>query len=299
MSNQFELRHLKYFLTVAEESHFRKASEKLFITQPGLSRQIKQLEDMLGVRLLDRNSRNVSLTTAGAYLKKEASQLLNQVDLVARNVKLINQGDLGELRIGFVGSAMQQVIPSMLVNLSQKFPNIHTTLEEMSNQLQVDAIEKNELDIGFVRLKLLPPEIIRKTILKEQFCVVLPQHHHLNETNFKHVGQLQGEKFILFKKEYSSDYYEKVISICEDQGFSPKVSHRTVHASTIFRLVENDLGISIVPKSLIAGYDMKVKALEIKGIRQKALLSMIWKKESKNTVLHNFLSLVDQSGLHA
>ncbi|MDN5217223.1 LysR family transcriptional regulator [Fulvivirgaceae bacterium BMA12] len=293
MSNQFELRHLKYFLMVAAEAHFRKASEKLFITQPGLSRQIKQLETGLGVRLFDRNNRKVRLTPAGKYLQREAENIFNQIDLVQRNARLISKGDLGELRIGFVGSAVQQVIPSILVKLHEKYPDINTSLEEMPNTLQLEALDQEQLDVGFVRLKQLPSGMERKTVLKEGFSVVLPKNHRLNAATFKNVGQLSEEHFILFRSDYSTDYYDKVTSICKDQGFMPKVSHRTVHASTIFRLVENGLGISIIPSSLIQGYNMQVKALEIKGIPQKAVLSMIWKKGSTNPVLQNFLGIVN------
>ena len=144
------------------------------------------------------------------------------------------------------------------------------------------------------RLKQLPAGLARKTVLKERFSVVLPKDHPLEAATFKNVGQLSEEQFILFRSDYSTDYYDKVTSICKDQGFMPKVSHRTVHASTIFRLVENGLGISIIPSSLIHGYNMKVKALEIKKIPQKAVLSMIWKKDNNNPVLQNFLGVVNE-----
>ena len=122
MSNQIEFRHLRYFQVVAQELHFRKAAEKLFITQPGLSRQIKQLEEELGAQLFLRDKRIVSLTDAGKYLYDESTQLINQLDAVKRSIQLIDKGEEGELRIGFVGSAMQKVIPNLLLKLNNKYP---------------------------------------------------------------------------------------------------------------------------------------------------------------------------------
>ncbi|MEQ8715157.1 MAG: LysR family transcriptional regulator, partial [Cyclobacteriaceae bacterium] len=110
LSNQIELRHLRYFLAVAEELHFRKAAERLFISQPGLSRQITQLEEMLGVSLFERSKRSVVLTPAGHYLKEEAISLMNRLSVTLERLKSIQSGDEGEVSIGFVGSAMQHVI---------------------------------------------------------------------------------------------------------------------------------------------------------------------------------------------
>ena len=151
MSNQIEFRHLRYFQVVANELHFRKAAEKLFITQPALSRQIKQLEEYVGAELFKRDKRNVVLTQAGAYLLKESEFLFNHLDFVKGNIRHISKGDEGEVRIGFVGSAMQSVIPSLLKKVNKELPKIHFVLTELTNQHQVDLIRKNQLDIGFIR----------------------------------------------------------------------------------------------------------------------------------------------------
>ena len=119
MSNRIEFRHLNYFQTVAKELHFRKAAEKLFITQPALSRQIQQLEEYVGVELFKRDKRNVSLTKAGEYLLKESQFLFDHLGFIKDNIRHIAKGDEGEIRIGFVGSAMQSVIPSLLKKINK------------------------------------------------------------------------------------------------------------------------------------------------------------------------------------
>ena len=293
MSNQIEFRHLRYFTVVAQELHFRKASERLFITQPGLSRQIKQLEEELGVQLFIRNKRQVELTDAGQYLYDESANLLNQLESIKRSIKLIDKGEEGELNIGFVGSAMQAVIPHLLLKLKGKFPKIHTSLQEMSNEDQIFAIEHNKLDIGFIRAKQAPEGIASRQIFKDNFSIVLPQSHKINEENFKDLSQFAQDNFILFSSDYSRTYYNKVMSIFDDHGFAPRISHKSVHANTIFRLVENGLGIAIVPTSLKHGFDLDIKFIELKNVKQITYLSLIWKEGTTNELIKKFVSLAE------
>ncbi|WP_298539253.1 LysR family transcriptional regulator [uncultured Aquimarina sp.] len=285
MGYQLELRHFTYFLAVAEELHFRKAAERLFISQPGLSRQIKQMEEIIGAELFIRNKRNVSLTVAGEYLKKEIAYIFNHIDFTIKQTALIDKGSEGEVRIGFLGSAIQTVIPELLVKVDKNYPKIQFSLEEMSNYDQVKAIVSDELDIGFVRLARVPDGVCIKAVQTDTFSLVLPKNHVLNKENFKSVAQVAKEHFILFSSDYSSIYFDKIMSICEDKGFTPIVSHKSVHAQTIFRLVESGLGVAIVPTSLQYGFDLDVKFLEIPKISQKAELSVIWKEDNRNPAL--------------
>ncbi len=292
MSYQLELRHFKYFMAVAEELHYRKAAERLFISQPGLSRQIKQMEEILDAQLLIRSKKKVSLTPAGEYLRGELEFVLNHLELTKKQLKLINEGSSGELRIGFLGSAMQSIVPKLLVKLQDVYPNIRTSLDELSNHAQVNAVLKDKLDLGFVRLARVPEELNIKPVFDDSFSVVLPENHPLDSKSFKGMKQLKEESFILFSQDYSPLYYDKVMSICEDAGFTPKVSHRSVHAQTIFTLVENKLGIAIIPTSLQYGFDLNVKFIELKKIKQRAQLSVIWKKDNRNPVLKHGVNLL-------
>lgn len=295
MSNQIELRHLEYFQTVAKELHFRKAAEKLFITQPALSRQIKQLEDYLGAELLKRDKRNVSLTKAGEYLLTESQFVIDHLAFVKDNIRHIASGDEGEVRIGFVGSAMQSIIPKLLKTLNNESPGIHFILTELTNQSQVDLIRNDQLDIGFIRTIRLPKGLNKLKVYQETFSLVLPSSHPLTSKHFTSVADLQDENFILFSSQYSHGYYDKILSIFEDQGFSPKVAHESVHANTIFRLVENELGIGIVPTSLKHGTSLNIKFIDLTNISQRTTLSAIWKNDSRNPVLHQVTKLLKSS----
>jgi DNA-binding transcriptional LysR family regulator len=294
-SNQIELRHFRYFLAVAEELHFRKAAEKLYVSQPGLSRQIKQMEELLGAQLFERDKKKVTLTAAGKYFKNEAEYILHHTQKVYAHTHLIESGVRGEIRVGFVGSAMQKVIPELLVSCDQKYPGIQFSFEEMSNIDQVEKLVSDTLDIGFLRLNRVPGQLEVKPILEETFSLVLPQGHSIEEQNFKSMSQLSEESFILFQPTYSPLYYDKVMSICEDQGFSPNVVHNTVHANTIFRLVENGMGVSIVPTSLKNGFDLNIKFIELKKIPQRAILFVAWNKKNRNPSHFKFLEIIEQN----
>ncbi|MFC3417800.1 LysR family transcriptional regulator [Algoriphagus hitonicola] len=287
-----ELRHLNYFKAVAEELNYRKAAERLFISQPGLSRQIKQLEEELDVQLFERDKKHVTLTAAGSYLKSEVDFVLNHLETTKVQLKEIAAGREGELRIGFLGSASNQILPELLHRLTDAFPKITTSLEELSNQLQVEMIQKDELDLGFVRLASVPGELEKKAVLRDSFSLVVPKNHPVQVSDFHSLSQFSEESFILFSSDYSNFYYEQIMGICREAGFQPQVRHKSVHALTIFRLVENGLGVAIIPTSLKEGYDLKVRFMEIPDSSQFTELSVIWKPENRNPVLEKVLSLI-------
>ena len=292
MGNQLEFRHLKYFLAVAEDLHFRKAAERLYISQPGLSRQIKQMEDDLGMKLFERHNRKVELTEAGDYLKNELTRNLGQLDDIINHAKLLHDGKKGQLKLGYVGSAIQKIIPELLINYRTENPDIVFSLKEMDNQKQIEELLNFNIDMGFVRLEQVPKTIEIKRIVSDSFCIVLPKKHQIDVSNFKNLSQLKDESFILFEPEYSKFYYDKVLQIFQDSGFTPLVSHLTIHASSIYKLVENNFGVSIVPKSLTSNNPKGVKFIELDGIPQRTDLSLVWNKTNRNPLLNGVLDLV-------
>jgi DNA-binding transcriptional LysR family regulator len=292
MSNQIEIRHLRYFLAVAEDLHFRKAAERLFISQPGLSRQIKQMEDDLGIQLFERHNRKVKLTHVGEYLKFEITKNLKNLSQIINHAKLIQNGKEGSLTIGYVGSAIQKIIPELLLKFKENSPNIIFVLKEMDNQKQVENLLLQNIDIGFVRLDRVPTGLSFRSVLIESFCLVLPKDHPIDSSNFKSLSQFKDEYFILFDPNFSPPYYEKVMRIFDDNDFTPKVSHSTIHANSIFTLIENNFGISIVPKSLQMPYYQNVKFIELTDIPQRTTLSAVWDRKNTNPALDDFLKLL-------
>ena len=292
MSNQIELRHLKYFLAVAEDLHFRKAADRLFISQPGLSRQIKQMEENIGIQLFERTNKKVYLTEPGIYLKKEITLALRNLEEVISHAQLLQEGIEGKINFGYVGSAMQNVLPDLLLQIREKHPNIQFSLKEMENPKQIDRLLLQEIDLGFVRLNRVPRGLKIHPVFKDTFSLVLPINHPITNKNFKNLSQLRDESFILFDQSYSTDYYNEVMNIFNDNGFSPTISHNTVHASTIFKLVENNFGVSIVPSTLRFGYNMNIKFIELDKISQRTILSVVWNSSNRNPILNKILNYI-------
>jgi len=292
MSNHLEFRHYRYFLAVAKELHFRKAAESLFISQPGLSRQIKQMEEVLGVKLFVRHNRKVELSTAGKYLQQELINHFAHLDDILNHTKLLNDGLDGKLKMSYVGSAMQKVIPELLLKFRETNPNVLVNMKEYDNTRQIQALLNQDIDIGFVRMERVPKDLEVFSALEETFSLVLPEKHNIDSSSFKGLSQFRDENFILFDSSYSESYYEKVMQIFDDSGYTPNVSHTTVNASSIYRLVENNFGISIVPTSLQNGYNFKIKFIELTEIIQRTTLKIVWNKGNTNPVLKKFIELI-------
>ena len=290
MTSQIELRHLRYFLAVAEELHFRKAAEKLFISQPGLSRQIQQLESQLQVKLVQRTNRKVELTSAGKHLATEAHKWIRMIQSGLEKTKLIHSGSEGTLKLGYVGSAMQNLVPNLLNRFKSKHSLIKFSLAEMDNSSQIQALLEGSIDFGFVRLNEAPESLVMKTVLTEPFCLVLPLNHALSQKDLKHMSQLKDESFILFEKDYSPTYHSEVMSLFLDSGFTPLVSHTSINALTIYKMVESGFGLAVVPKSLQNSFSLNIKFIGLEHFPQRTNLNLVWKKSNPNPLIESVFS---------
>lgn len=287
-----ELRHLKYLVALGQELHFARAADKLFITQPALTRQIQQLEDEIGVKLVERTKRKVALTTAGSYFFDEAVYVINHLSQVVQATQRKATGEEGEIRIGFVGSAMQNIIPDLLVELNKQYPRLHTSLEELSNQEQLRALTHDRLDIGFLRMQHIPGDFEKGMVFEDSFSLVVPTGHAVDAGGFTNLQQLRDEPFILFSNEYSQEYFDNIMSIFADHDFEPRVSHRSVHANTIFRLVEKNLGVAIIPSALAKDVNLGVSFIDLAHLPQRTRLTAVWKARNRNAALEKMLGLL-------
>ncbi|MEM9649712.1 MAG: LysR family transcriptional regulator [Bacteroidota bacterium] len=292
MTNQLEFRHLEYFLALAETLHYGKASERLYISQSALSQQIQRLELIVGQSLFERTNRKVALNHAGQLFKKVALNVTNQLHDSLENWNLALEEMEGIIRIGFVGSAMQEFLPPIIKQFGRRNPKIKFSLDEMSNTLQLTALGAQDLDIGFVRSNEVPSHLKCKQVYSENLCLVLPEQHFINETNFEDMGQLSEERFILFPNQQSQMYYQQIVRLCQHYGFSPKISHRSIHGPTIFKLVESGMGISLVPKSLRDNKNYKIRFIELTDVPFTTSLYAIWDEKNPKTGLKRFRELL-------
>ena len=287
-----ELRHLRYFLTLANELHFSKAAEKLCIVQPALSRQIKDLENDLGFLLFERNKRNVKLTLAGEFFKKEIETIFNNLENAKQNSKQISDGLSGEVRIGYVGSAAYNVIPELVSLINNKFPKAQLFLYEENSAQQIEQLKNGQLDICFIRNATTEKSIAKKTMTKDTFSLVFSSSHWLSHKKMSSLKELKNERFILPPEKNGEEYHAIILSILNNAGFNPLISHETSHAGTILKLVENNLGVSLLPSFFKNVATEKVKFIELSKIPQRSILSAIWMANNTNMLIKGCIELL-------
>lgn len=292
MANQIEFRHLEYFLVLSETLHYGRAADRLYISQSALSQQIQRLEQLLGQHLFDRTNRRVELNHAGKLFKKAALEITGKLHEALDHWNLELEEMEGIIRIGFVGSAMQEFLPKIIKKFSKNFPNTRFSLDEMNNKSQLEALEAQQLDIGFMRSNEVPQHLSCRQVYSENLCLVVPENHWAAEHEQVDISALADERFILFPNQQSQMYYQQIIRLCKHYGFAPKISHRSIHGPTIFKLVESGMGISFIPSSLKDNGTYKVKCIELDHVPFTTALFAVWSKENAKDGLQRFLELL-------
>ena len=245
-----ELRHLRYFVTVAEELHFGRAAAKLFIAQPPLSQQIQQLERELGVPLLARTSRRVQLTPAGEAFLTEARQILESVRVAADTAKRAARGDTGWLGIGFAASATYDLLPAVLHDFRASFPEVSLSLQELNAVEQAAALRDKTIHVGFARPYAQRPELVVSAVQREPFLTAFPEAHFLADNTPLRLSALAGEPFISFPELPKPSYAEAVRLACESAGFTPRVVQEVREMQTALSLVAAGFGVALLPASV-------------------------------------------------
>lgn len=246
-----EMRHLRYFVAVAEECHFGRAAARLHMAQPPLSQQIKQLETDLGVTLLLRTTRKVELTAAGERFLERTRQILASVDSAADEAARVAAGEIGRLAIGFTGSATYDLLPRLARVLRQEFPLIELELRgEMLTPRQVSCLLDRTLDVGFLRPPVRNPELAVQVLRSEPLVAVLPETHPLAARSAVRLSELADEPFIGYPSHSRSVVYDAVFDACRDVGFTPSLVHEVAETSTLVSFVAAGLGVALVPESV-------------------------------------------------
>ncbi|SER01871.1 DNA-binding transcriptional regulator, LysR family [Solimonas aquatica] len=247
-----ELRHLRYFLAVADEAHFTRAAAKLGIGQPPLSQQIQQLEKELGTPLFKRLARGVALTEAGHAFADDARRILREVDDAAQRAQRVARGELGRLRVGLINSApFHPLIPRLIREFRRRYPNVAFSLEERTTPGLVTAVRNQSVDLAFVRPLLGDATGLHmETVLDEDLIVALPAGHALAAKSRVPLMALSIEPFVLFSRAVGAGLHDEIVSACAQAGFSPRVLQEASQVTSIVNLVASGLGVSIVPASM-------------------------------------------------
>jgi DNA-binding transcriptional LysR family regulator len=292
-SQNVELRHLRYFVVVAEELHFSRAAEKLQIAQPPLSQQIRQLEQILGVRLFERNYHTVTLTSAGRVFLEEARRVLEQMEYALSRVQDAQQGLVGRLDIGFVNStpAAEALIPDMLQIYRQRFLAVEVRLREMPLQEQLQALREQQIQVGFVvSSQDIPAEFDSEVIQRIPFVAVFaPQHPFASQPSVA-LRSLANESFIFCQRQAASFLYDRIIQLC---GFSPHITQEVSDVRMVLGLVAANLGVSLVPASAIAFRQQGVVYCPLADLDVDITVQtvLVWRRKDTSPLVQEFLAV--------
>jgi DNA-binding transcriptional LysR family regulator len=292
-----DLRHLRYFVAVAEERHFTRAAERLGIKQPPLSLQIKQLEQELGTPLFRRLTRGVELTEPGTLLLDEARQILEQVERTKANVQNRARGETGHIRVGFVGvTYFHPRVPELIQTYRERYPGVLLSpVQGNTSDLMVEAVQAGSVDVAFVRLPLEHNEAVTiHPLVDETMRIVLPSYHPLARMRSVSLATLAQEKFILFPRAIGPGLYDSVIASCRRAGFSPILGEEGIQISSILSLVAAGFGISIVTRSIEQIRADGIVYVPIKGEAPRAPISLAVRKDNRSAVIRNFVALARQ-----
>ena len=245
-----ELRHLRYFVAVAEELHFGRAAQRLNISQPPLSQQIRILEQEIGAQLFSRTNRSVSLTAAGQQFLLDARLILQNVNQAADKAARIHRGEEGELRIGFTSSSpFIDAVSDALFTFRQRFPAVHLQMQELHTRQQLTPLLDGSLDLGVMRNTVLPDTLNHQLILQEPLYALVPCQHALANRSHISIRELAQESFVFFDPQVGTALYSDIINLLERYQIQPKITQEVGEAMTIIVLVSTGLGISILPES--------------------------------------------------
>ena len=287
-----EVREARYFVAVAEELHFGRAAERLHMSQPPLSQAIKALEPRLGVQLLTRTSRAVSLTAAGEVLLEQCRRLVNVADEAETVTRDAATGQVGRLRIGAVTSAFFDPLPGMLADFRARHPRVDIVLRELDTQDAVRALTDHGIDVALVRRLSTPPGIARRTLLEETFVLAVPASWDHLPADVVDLADTAREPWIWLPRNISSDYHDQVVACCRQAGFSPVVTNTADSIVSQLAMVACDIGVAIVPDSA-ADHGLNLHGrVRFVGIKRPTTIELaaLWLSGTANPAVDAFLS---------
>jgi DNA-binding transcriptional LysR family regulator len=272
-----DLRQLRYFAVLAEEKHFGRAARRLSLSQPPLSYAIRQLETELGTKLLERTSRHVALTPAGAALQREAQALLRRAEETRALVRDIASGRRGRLRVGFAGSMLYRGLPQMLAAFSKRAPGIDVILSELNSVEQTEALRHDEIDLGFIHGRGIPEGLDGFCFHSEPFVACLPIDHAAARMRALPLGRLRDEPFVLFSRKVSPDYHAAIVATCLSADFLPRIRHEVRHWLTVVSLVAQGGGVALVPRTLAKCGMAGVRFVPVRAATTRSETWCVWR----------------------
>ena len=285
---KFGIRHVEHFKAVAEELHFTRAANRLNIAQPALSRSIKHLEGQIGVQLLERNNRNVSLTNAGKVFLDGCQRLIDSMEGTVIQARKATVGEAGHLIIGYTDFAISGLMPEILRDFRRLYPDISVEPVHGFTRAQLNDLESERLDLGFITGPFERPGYKSVTVQRDSFSAVFYENHPLAEKETVQLSELAEEPFILGSQDDWKHYHDHLFRICRKAGFVPDIVQRAFNIEGIFGLVACEMGITIQAACVNNYLRRGLVVRPIHGIEDTVPTMAVWKHKDELSTRQTF-----------
>src|SRR5712664_2529814 len=280
-----DFHELKSFSVLARELHFRRAAERLSISQPALSKQIRRLEEKVGGRLFARNRRKVALTETGRVLLPLADRLLEESESALTTAREASDGRAGTLRVGYGLAAVSDILPRTILRFSQKYPRIKLQMCDMSTPSQLTALLQESLDLGILRLPIASAELDSLPLIRERLLLAVPESVRYGQRD--KLSNLRDSPFVLISRSASATFHDHAVSVCRCAGFAPNVVQEASETFTILNFVRAGLGVSLVQSAAARMKVPGVRFHELEMRESEWAIGIAWKRicEKRDLIL--------------
>jgi DNA-binding transcriptional LysR family regulator len=287
-----ELRHLRYFVAVAEEQHFTRAAARLGIGQPPLSQQIQQLERELGAPLFKRLARGIELTEVGTVFLADARATLAAAARALDNARRAARGELGALQIGFtVSASFHPFIARVILGFRETYPGVTLSLREGNSVALLEAVRDSRLDLAVVRPSARQPDtLVSEPLFDEQMLIVLPSSHRLSRRRRLKLAEIAQEDFVLYARQTGPGVFDAIVAACQQAGFSPNVTQEAPQMASTIHLVAAGLGVSIVPAAMRSLRADGICYIPLEGIAPRITLNLAYRRFERSPAVLQFLA---------
>lgn len=290
-----DLRHLRYFIAVAEELNFTRAADRLHIAQPPLSQQIRQLEEELGVTLLHRTKRHVELSEAGQVFLDHARQILRSTEVAAVQARRAQRGEIGRLSVGFFEHMSYTLLPPIFRAYRERFPDVDMDVRWFPVIGQADALRRGDVDISFMRPGTDSEDITTEVLVTEPFVIAVPASHPFATEDSLSLRDCAAERFVMYTPHLAPDFHDMILRMCATAGFTPRVALEVGQVYTCLGLVSSGIGLAFVPSSV---QRIHLDHLVYKPLRSRSLpveVMLGWRRTNSSPLIGAFVETAKEA----